>query len=240
MERAREKVYLRKVEQVQDHTVLNADKPNVLKDFLEKERQAEKERIKSNEVFLSNLESDLDFYGKMIVEEMKSVKTAKEMKLLIRRRIDVLTQAREISIKDNDSDVNRYDKAILRAKSFIEEINDIIDTLPDEEPNNPPSLNISLNKSEIQFHLSKMINYGMLSADTDEDYFSYAISGKAIPPKKQPYQAIKITTPNVKFLLYLQKDILNSTQKSIENRYREKAKSLFLDKKGDPLKLYNP
>jgi hypothetical protein len=105
---------------------------------------------------------------------------------------------------------------------------------------NPPSLQIEINKGELTeiFESWKSNAYRAIDGETDFVYFAYAISGKPIPTDKQPYRPIRITTSIVKFRLFL-KEVLQIKQKTIPNDIKKKVTSLFVDKNGKPVHLYN-
>ncbi len=105
---------------------------------------------------------------------------------------------------------------------------------------NPPSLQIEINKGELTeiFETWRSNTYRAIDGETDFVYFAYAISGKPIPPDKQPYRPIRITTSIAKFRWFL-KEVLPIEQKTIPNDVKKKVTSLFVDKNGKPVHLYN-
>jgi hypothetical protein len=105
---------------------------------------------------------------------------------------------------------------------------------------NPPSLQIEINKGELTdiFETWRSNTYRAIDGETDFVYFAYAISGKPIPPDKQPYRPIRITTSIAKFRRFL-KEVLPIEQKTIPNDVKKKVTSLFVDKNGKPVHLYN-
>jgi len=106
---------------------------------------------------------------------------------------------------------------------------------------NPPSLHIQINTQPLIeiFESWKSNAYRAIDGETDFVYFAYAISGKPIPPDKQPYQPIRVTTSIVKFHRCLRNDVLQIEQITTPSNIKEKIKQLFIDKNGKPVHLYN-
>ena len=105
---------------------------------------------------------------------------------------------------------------------------------------NPKSLQIQVTTGKLTeiFESWKSNAYRAIDGETDFVYFAYAISGKPIPTDKQPYRPIRITTSIEKFGRLL-KEVLQIEQKTIPNDIKKKVTSLFVDKNGKPVHLYN-
>ncbi len=105
---------------------------------------------------------------------------------------------------------------------------------------NPKSLQIQVTTGKLTeiFESWKSNAYRAIDGETDFVYFAYAISGKPIPTDKQPYRPIKVTTSIEKFRRLL-KEVLQIEQKTIPNDIKKKVTSLFVDKNGKPVHLYN-
>jgi len=105
---------------------------------------------------------------------------------------------------------------------------------------NPKSLQIQVTTGKLTeiFESWRSNAYRAIDGETDFVYFAYAISGKPIPTDKQPYRPIRITTSIEKFGRLL-KEVLQIEQKTIPNDIKKKVTSLFVDKNGKPVHLYN-
>lgn len=105
---------------------------------------------------------------------------------------------------------------------------------------NPKSLQIQVTTGKLTeiFESWRSNAYRAIDGETDFVYFAYAISGKPIPTDKQPYRPIKVTTSIEKFRRLL-KEVLQIEQKTIPNDIKKKVTSLFVDKNGKPVHLYN-
>lgn len=130
--------------------------------------------------------------------------------------------------------------------SEIASYDSINEAMPIEITTSPPSFDIPLSNDELTEHFNELVKKpnSILHHNTDFHHFCYAFSGHIIPNDKLPYKAIELIDYNKSFYNYLNDEIvqaqLKRPQKCLPNLYRKKAKELFINKNGKPLKLSNP
>ena len=112
---------------------------------------------------------------------------------------------------------------------------------------NPESFDIIMRPEEVKdFFDSLLIKHQeVIQEDTDYDYFAYAITGEKIPFDKLPYKPVRLigTIENMHeelLILMTKHNVISEKSKTIPQKYKNCAEKLFLNAKGDPLKLYNP
>lgn len=237
MERTERDIYLRTVEPEQDNRTFNGDNQAEVDAFFRMMKADEATRKEKNEAFISNIEKDLEKLHEEVVEDMKTKPRAVRLRELVRSRLFVLSQTCETDERFAD----RWREAIETAKYLIEKIDRKVDFLPDKSYDNPPSLQIQINTKPLieLFETWKSNKFGVIDSATDFCYFNYAFRGEPIPPDKQPYKPIKVTTSKSKFHRCLRDDVLPIEQITTPLDIKRKIKQLFVDKNGKPLRLYN-
>lgn len=129
-DRIRKGIYIRTVDPEQSNKVYNGDNPDEVRLFWKEHKAQEIERLKSNEMFISNIEHELEIYNRDIIEDLKGKNIALELKSLILSRLQVLQDTIEL----NDENTNRYSKAIDKSKRLLEMIDNKLLILTDIEP----------------------------------------------------------------------------------------------------------
>lgn len=111
----------------------------------------------------------------------------------------------------------------------------------------PESFHLTVTLDEVEEFYNKLIikNLEVIHEDTDFDYFTYAIAGGDILIEKLPYKPIRLkgTIENMhdELLCFLKKHkVISKKRKTIPQKYKDLAEKLFLNEKGNPLKLFNP
>jgi hypothetical protein len=236
MERTERDIYLRTVEPEQDNRTFNGDNQAEVDAFFRMMKADEATRKEKNEAFISNIEKDLEGLHEKIVEDMKTKSRAIRLRKLVASRLFVLTK----TIETDERFADRWEEAIDTAKYLLDKIDREFDCLPDELYSNPPSLQIQINTKPLieLFETWKSNKFGVIDSATDFCYFNYAFRGEPIPPDKQPYRPIRVTTSKSKFQRFL-REVLPIEQKTIPANIKKKVTCLFVDKNGKPLRLYN-
>ncbi len=236
MNRFEKDMYLRTVEPEQDNRTFNGDNQAEVDAFIQLMKKEEATRKEANEKFIFNIEKDLEGLHEKIVEDMETKSRAVRLRELVASRLFVLTR----TIETDEIFADRWEEAIDTAKYLLDKIDREFDCLPDELYSNPPSLQIEITTGELTkiFDTWKSNTYRVIDGETDFAYFNYAFRGEPIPPDKQPYKPIRITTSKSKFQRFL-REVLPIEQKTIPADIKRKIACLFVDKNGKPLRLYN-
>lgn len=111
----------------------------------------------------------------------------------------------------------------------------------------PESFNLTVTLDEVEEFYNKLTieHLEVIHEDTDFDYFAYAIAGGDILIEKLPYKPVRLkgTIENMhdELLGFLKKNkVITKKRKTIPRKYKDLAEKLFLNEKGNPLKLFNP
>ncbi|MDN5305553.1 MAG: hypothetical protein PWQ53_212 [Bacteroidota bacterium] len=237
------------------------------KEFDEMEQIPEKFRVKNIKQTptyeaLYAINRFINEYTDLALRDVDTIVIADKYFILLKNKLETFSPSVQIKLIDEimlpevniavwmhkkfhpDENVNEYQKRWEQLKNSLNanliSYKSEVASLLDSACVNPPSLQIEINKGELTeiFESWKSNAYRAIDGKTDFDYFSYAVSGKPIPTDKQPYRPIRITTSIVKFRLFL-KEVLQIKQKTIPNDIKKKVTSLFVDKNGKPVHLYN-
>jgi len=237
------------------------------KEFDEMEQIPEKFRVKNIKQTptyeaLYAINRFINEYTDLALRDVDTIVIADKYFILLKNKLETFSPSVQIKLIDEimlpevniavwmhkkfhpDENVNEYQKRWEQLKNSLNanliSYKSEVASLLDSACVNPPSLQIEINKGELTeiFESWKSNAYRAIDGKTDFDYFSYAVSGKPIPPDKQPYRPIRITTSIAKFRRFL-KDVLPIEQKTIPNDVKKKVTSLFVDKNGKPVHLYN-
>ena len=137
--RAQKGIYTRRVEKGRDgEKIIRADDltpdqmHELIKQSEERERSYEKKRLEANEKFISNLEKDLEEQNRLIWEECNIREEAIKIKNLILSRLEVLEEAKDFDNENNPTEIQRYERAINKAKNLLKIIEGKIDIFSKE------------------------------------------------------------------------------------------------------------
>ncbi len=211
---------------------------------------------------LANIQRLLNSYENLAMQNVDSSQKAAEYFFNLKDNLKTLNNSAQLTLIDEimlpevniavwthkkfhpDENVYEYQKRWEQLKNSLNanlvSYKSEVASLLDSACVNPPSLQIEISKEELTeiFETWRSNTYRAIDGETDFVYFAYAISGKQIPPDKQPYRPIRITTSIAKFRRFL-KEVLPIKQKTIPNDIKKKVTSLFVDKNGKPVHLYN-
>ena len=223
MERAKKDMYLRIKEPEHDDRVFSGDNPDEVKAFFKEMANDEANRKQANEQSITNFESDLREYDRMIVEEMKTISQAQRIKQLLLGRLHVIEE-----FSTTDEYKKRYDEAIGLCKLLIEKVNCALGYLPDKEAA-LPFLTRVLTQREQQFLFDRLTKKQFISGDYES--FCFAFGGT----KTDNFRPIIWLKNNKQSLRDLLKELKPSNLTITETM--KNAELYFTDAKGNKLCL---